>query len=112
MQISNQYTSPLDLFATESTTARNEEQAATTSLTSEGDSVTISAEARQLYAQKSGSAGSASQGSSDSEDTSQIESQIQSLQGQLAALQASGDDNAGEVAALQGQIASLKAQLG
>lgn len=124
MQITNDYASTLDLFGTESTSANKteEEQSGTTLFGLDGDSVTISDEARQLYAQQSASGeasapaaqgdGSAS-GSSDSEDSndSQIESQIQNLQGQLAALQSSGDSSSGEIAALQAQIASLKAQL-
>ena len=66
-------------------------------------------EGRPMLARNGGSAS----GSSDSEDSndSQIESQIQNLQGQLAALQSSGDSSSGEIAALQAQIASLKAQL-
>ena len=124
MQITNDYASTLDLFATESTSASKteEEQPGTTLFGLDGDSVTISDEARQLYAQQSASGeasapaaqgGGSASGSSDSEDSndSQIESQIQNPQGQLAALQSSGDSSSGEIAALQAQIASLKAQL-
>lgn len=124
MQITNDYASTLDLFGTESTSANKteEEQSGTTLFGLDGDSVTISDEARQLYAQQSASGeasapvaqgGGSASGSSDSEDSndSQIESQIQNLQGQLAALQSSGDSSSGEIAALQAQIASLKAQL-
>ena len=118
MQITNDYASTLDLFGTESTSANKteEEQSGTTLFGLDGDSVTISDEARQLYAQQSASGeasapaaqgGGSASGSSDS----QIESQIQKLQGQLAALQSSGDSSSGEIAALQAQIASLKAQL-
>ena len=130
MEITNQYASALDLFGVNSVNGSQdeEEKSSTVSLGSDGDSVTISDEARQLYAQKSaasetaepaaaqqGGAGggfSGSGSSSEDDDTSEIQTQIQSLQGQLAALQASSDgDNAGEIAALQSQIASLKAQL-
>lgn len=124
MQITNDYASTLDLFGTESTSANKteEEQSSTTLFGLDGDSVTISDEARQLYAQQNASGeasapaaqgGGSASGSSDSEDSndSQIESQIQNLQGQLAALQSSDDSSSGEIAALQAQIASLKAQL-
>lgn len=125
MQITNDY-STLNVFGTESLYAdkTEEEQAGTTLFGSDGDSVTISDEARQLYAQQgatSESAAPAAQGggsavssgdSGDSESSdSQIQTQIQSLQSQIAALQSSGEDNNGEIAALQGQIASLQAQL-
>lgn len=128
MEITNQYASALDLFGVNSVNGSQdeEEKSSTVSLGSDGDSVTISDEARQLYAQKSaasetaepaaaqqgGAGGGVSGSSSEDDDTSEIQTQIQSLQGQLAALQASSDgDNAGEIAALQSQIASLKAQL-
>ena len=126
MQITNDY-STLNVFGTESLYAdkTEEEQAGTTLFGSDGDSVTISDEARQLYAQQGATSesaapasqgcGSAVSGGGDSEDSessdSQIQNQIQSLQSQIAALQSSGEDNSGEIAALQGQIASLQAQL-
>ena len=57
MQITNDYASTLDLFGTESTSANKteEEQSGTTLFGLDGDSVTISDEARQLYAQQSAS---------------------------------------------------------
>ena len=104
MEITNQYASALDLFGVNSVNGSQEEEekSSTVSLGSDGDSVTISDEARQLYAQKSaasetaepaaaqqGGAGgvSGSGSSSEDDDTSEIQTQIQSLQGQLAALQ-------------------------
>ena len=57
MQITNDYASTLDLFGTSSTSANKteEEQSGTTLFGSDGDSVTISDEARQLYAQQGAS---------------------------------------------------------
>lgn len=124
MQITNDYASALDLFGTNSTADKTEkEQSRTTLSGSDGDSVTISNEARQLYARQSAAGetaapasqggGSAPSGGSASEDgnNSQIENQIQNVQGQLASLQSSDDSSSGEIAALQARIASLKAQL-
>lgn len=122
MQITNDYASQLDVFGTTSIYAAQaeEEQATTTLFGSDGDSVTISDEARQLYAQQNAASesapaaqgGSVSGSGDESDDSdSQVQSQIQSLQSQIASLQASGDDNTGEIAALQGQIAALQAQL-
>lgn len=122
MQITNDSSlSALDLFGTDSVyaNATEKETRGTTLLSRDGDSVTISGEARQLYAQQSASAqenaatpaqGGAGGGGS---DNSQIQNQIQSLRSQIASLmQVSGENNTGEIAALQAQLAALQAQLG
>lgn len=99
--------------------ATEKETRGTALLSRDGDSVTISGEARQLYAQQSAAAqenaatpaqgGTGGSGS----DNSQIQNQIQSLRSQIASLmQVSGENNTGEIAALQAQLAALQAQLG
>lgn len=122
MQITNDSSlSALDLFGTDSVyaNATEKETRGTALLLRDGDSVTISGEARQLYAQQSAAAqenaatpaqgGTGGSGS----DNSQIQNQIQSLRSQIASLmQVSGENNTGEIAALQAQLAALQAQLG
>lgn len=122
MQITNDSSlSALDLFGTDSVyaNATEKETRGTALLSRDGDSVTISGEARQLYAQQSAAAqenaatpaqgGTGGSGS----DNSQIQNQIQSLRSQIASLmQVSGENNTGEIAALQAQLAALQAQLG
>ncbi len=122
MQITNDSSlSALDLFGTDSVyaNATEKEMRGTALLSRDGDSVTISGEARQLYAQQSAAAqenaatpaqgGTGGSGS----DNSQIQNQIQSLRSQIASLmQVSGENNTGEIAALQAQLAALQAQLG
>lgn len=120
MQITNDYSlSALDLFGTDSVYAdtKEKEMSSTTLLSQGGDSVTISGEARQLYAQRNAaneSAAPAAQGGAGGGESgdSQIQNQIQSLRSQIASLmQSSGESNSGEIAALQAQLAALQAQL-
>ena len=91
MQITNDYASTLDLFGTSSTSANKteEEQSGTTLFGSDGDSVTISDEARQLYAQQGATSESAApaapgggpavSGGGDSGDRESSDSQIQNI---------------------------------
>lgn len=121
MQITNDSSlSALDLFGTDSVyaNATEKETRGTALLSRDGDSVTISGEARQLYAQQSAAAKEnaatpAQGGTGGGSDNSQIQNQIQSLRSQIASLmQVSGENNTGEIAALQAQLAALQAQLG